>query len=180
MFLPGFKHPLGLLDKPVFNPADYTVTAFTGASQVIRPFNFLQIRVHKTNPISAIIWGAAETKDFIVMTYGTLSSLSQRWASPKELLGPIGIGHTAIRVARRSVTQFIYLMAMISVSLAVVNFLPIPVVDGGHAVFLILEKLRGKPLSVKIMNATQVVGLAMLLMVFVAITWQDLMRIIRN
>lgn len=174
------KAAIGLLDKSVFDPADYTITAFTGASQMIRPFKLLQIRVHKTNPVSAIIWGVGETSDFIVMTYGTLGSLIQRWSSPKELLGPIGIGSTAIVVARQSVVRFLYLMAMISVSLAVVNFLPIPVVDGGHAVFLLIEKLRGKPLSVRVMNFAQVTGLVMLLMVFVAITWQDLMRLINN
>ena len=170
---------IGVLDKSIFDPEDYEITVFTGKSQLSSPFQLLQIRVQMTNPLSAIAWGVGETSDFIIMTYGTLRSLIAGWSSPKEILGPIGIGNAAIVVARQSVVRFIYLMAMISVSLAVVNFLPIPVVDGGHAVFLIIEKLRGKPLSVKVMNVAQITGLAMLLMVFVAITWQDLMRLIK-
>jgi regulator of sigma E protease len=68
-------------------------------------------------------------------------------------------------------------MAFISAVLAVMNFLPIPVVDGGHAVFLIIEKIRGKPLPIKVMNIIQIAGLALLGIVFLLLTWQDLARI---
>jgi regulator of sigma E protease len=86
----------------------------------------------------------------------------------------------AIKTARRSLVDFVYLMAMISTIVAVVNFLPFPVVDGGHAAFLIIEKIRGKPLSVRVMNVVQLAGLALLLFVFVAVTWQDIARILGN
>ena len=56
------------------------------------------------------------------------------------------------------------------------NFLPLPVVDGGHAVFLIIEKIRGKPLPIKVMNITQLVGLVLLGLVFLALTYQDITR----
>jgi len=54
------------------------------------------------------------------------------------------------------------------------------VVDGGHAVFLLIEKLRGKPVPVKVMNVVQIIGIATLLFVFVAVTWQDIMRLLRS
>ena len=62
--------------------------------------------------------------------------------------------------------------------MAVINFLPFPVVDGGHAAFLIIEKVRGKPLPVKVMNITQGIGLALLAVVFILLTWQDVARLI--
>jgi regulator of sigma E protease len=67
-------------------------------------------------------------------------------------------------------------MAFISATLAVINFLPIPVVDGGHAVFLLIEKIRGRPLPVKVMNIVQFAGLALIGLAFVLLTWQDLRR----
>ena len=57
---------------------------------------------------------------------------------------------------------------------------PIPVVDGGHAVLLLIEKIRGKALSVKVMNAIQIVGLVLILGLFVAVTWNDILRMIRS
>ena len=62
---------------------------------------------------------------------------------------------------------------MISANLAVVNFLPIPIVDGGLFTFLILEKIKGKPLSPKTQAIAQYVGMALLLGVFLFVTWQD-------
>jgi regulator of sigma E protease len=84
----------------------------------------------------------------------------------------------AIQAGRRGMIDFAYFMAMISVSLAVINFLPFPVVDGGHAMFLIFEKIRGKPLSIRVMNVVQMIGLALILLVFVLVTWQDISRLI--
>jgi regulator of sigma E protease len=146
-----------------------------------RPFEpLLGPAVKETNPLKAIAWGTQRTGKFILMTYSTLRGLLGGTVSTKQLRGPVGIGDLAIVVGRESVIRMVYLMALISVSLAVINFLPIPVVDGGHALFLIIEKLRGKPVSVKVMNATQYVGLALLLVAFVAITWQDIARVLRD
>ena len=60
-------------------------------------------------------------------------------------MGPLGIGTLAVEAGRRSLIDFIYFLAFISASLAVFNFLPVPVTDGGHAVFLAIEKVRGRP-----------------------------------
>jgi regulator of sigma E protease len=72
----------------------------------------------------------------------------------------------------------LWFLAIISANLAVVNFLPVPVVDGGHFMFLTIEKLRGKPVSERAMVMAQYVGLAMILTLFVAVTYQDIMRLI--
>ena len=66
---------------------------------------------------------------------------------------------------------------MISANLAVVNFLPIPIVDGGLFTFLIVEKIQGRPLSAKTQSIAQVVGLAIILSVFLLVTYQDIARL---
>jgi len=162
------------LTKSIFDESDYETRLTT------KPWRFKVLMDPKVSrgPLEALAWGGRETTFFITTSYATLRSLINRTVSPKELSGPVGIGTMAVQAGRRSMIDFAYFMAIISVSLAVVNFLPFPVVDGGHAMFLIVEKLRGKPLSVKVMNYVQLVGLAMILFVFVFVTWQDIARII--
>ena len=80
----------------------------------------------------------------------------------------------------KDLIHLIYLMGVISASVAVVNFLPFPVLDGGHAALLILEKVRGRPLPVKVMWAMQLFGLACILVLFVLLTWNDIARIIHG
>jgi regulator of sigma E protease len=165
--------PLGKLDKAAFDLDDYT-------SMLVNPprrFELLMGEKVQRNPLAALRWGVRETASFLATTYASVRSLIRGSVSTKELVGPVGIGHMAIKTARRSLVDFVYLMAMISTIVAVVNFLPFPVVDGGYAVFLILEKIRGKPLSVRVMNVVQLAGLVLLVVVFVAITWQDVFRI---
>ena len=70
----------------------------------------------------------------------------------------------------------IWFLAMISANLAVVNFLPIPIVDGGLFMFLIIEKFQGRPLSPKVQSIAQLVGIAMIVSVFIFVTYQDIMR----
>ncbi|HEX2973049.1 MAG TPA: site-2 protease family protein, partial [Tepidisphaeraceae bacterium] len=71
----------------------------------------------------------------------------------------------------------IWFLAMISANLAVVNFLPIPIVDGGLFTFLIIEKLAGRPLSARAQTVAQIIGLAIILSVFLLVTYQDIARI---
>ncbi len=163
------------LNKIIFDESDYLTRLNT------EPWGYSRLMDPKVSrgPIDALAWGGRETMFFITTSYATLRSLINRTVSPKELSGPVGIGSMAIKAGRRSMIDFAYFMAIISVSLAVVNFLPFPVVDGGHAMFLIIEKIRGKPLSVRVMNYVQLFGLAMILMVFVFVTWQDIARLLR-
>jgi regulator of sigma E protease len=163
------------LSKQVFDKSDYVTRLNT------EPWGYKGLMDPKFSrgPIAALAWGGRETTFFITTSYATLRSLINQTVSPKELSGPVGIGSMAIRAGRRSMLDFAYFMAIISVSLAVVNFLPFPVVDGGHAMFLIVEKIRGKPLSIRVMNYVQLFGLAMILLVFVFVTWQDIARLLR-
>jgi regulator of sigma E protease len=180
---PGVKGELSAIEQglrrraSMFNGSEYSLDLSWGGRQ----FEVLMGPEVKKSPVEAVVWGVRQTWRFLLMTYDTLRRLVGGTVSHKELRGPVGIGDLAIQVGReRDLTHFMYLMAMISISLAVVNFLPIPVVDGGHVVFLIIEKVRGKPVPVAVLNWAQIAGLVLLLAVFVAVTWQDIVRLIRQ
>ena len=136
-----------------------------------------ELRVTK-NPAQAAAWGARETRNFVLQFYVTISRMFEGSVTAGAMSGPIGIVAGGAAIAKRGFTSLIWFLAMISANLAVVNFLPIPIVDGGLFTFLILEKIKGKPLSPKFLNAAQMVGLALILSVFVLVTFQDIRNLI--
>jgi regulator of sigma E protease len=168
--------PVGVVTDRVFHPDDYRFVLFPGP----RGFTLLMGEEVKMNPAAAVVWGFQETLNFITMTYATLVSYFRGTVSAEEFRGPVGIGSIAIQAGREGVVPFIYFLAVISVSLAVINFLPIPVVDGGHAVFLLIEKIMGRPVPLQIQNAITMIGWAFLLFLIIALTWNDILRILGN
>jgi regulator of sigma E protease len=131
-----------------------------------------------SNPLIAAWWGVTETRDFIIKFYLTLQRMVERTVSYKNLMGPVGIVQAGTHFAWRGTDWLIWFLAMISANLAVVNFLPIPIVDGGLFTFLILEKIKGKPISARTQAIAQVVGMALILSVFLLVTYQDILRLI--
>lgn len=129
-----------------------------------------------SNPAVAAWWGVTETRDFILQFYLTLNRMVTGDISYKNMMGPVGIVHAGTRITERGYDWLLWFLCMISANLAVVNFLPIPIVDGGLFTFLILEKIQGKPLSPKAQSIAQVVGLALLLGIFLLVTYQDISR----
>lgn len=125
----------------------------------------------------AMGWGVTETRDFILQFYLTLRRMVDGTVSPANLMGPIGIFHAGTKFAYKGHDWLIWFLSMISANLAVVNFLPIPIVDGGLFTFLILEKIKGRPLSAKTQTIAQFVGMAVLLCVFLLVTYQDIARL---
>ncbi|MHC4210411.1 MAG: site-2 protease family protein, partial [Planctomycetota bacterium] len=82
------------------------------------------------------------------------------------------------RFAGRGITYLVFFLGIISVNLAVINFLPIPIVDGGLFLFLIYEKLRGRPPSLAFQNAATIVGVTLIATVLLVVTWNDLVRLV--
>lgn len=160
-----------------FDRSDYSLLLFAG------PRGFVGLRsplIRHTNPISAVVWGVGKTLDFLYMGYMQFPSMFKGNVSLGEVSGPVGIGGLAIRSARQGPIYCVYFMAFISVILAVVNFLPIPVVDGGHAVLLIIEKIRGRPFSARVMNIIQLVGVILLFGILIVVTWRDIAKMLSN
>lgn len=132
------------------------------------------------DPLKAIVWSAEDTWDWMLQSYQTLARIFEGRVSAKEVSGPVGIGQIAVATARKSPVDFAYFIAMLSAMLAVFNFLPWPALDGGHFVIVLVEKARGKPLSSRVMTAIQLVGISVLMCVFLAVTFNDILRLIRK
>lgn len=130
------------------------------------------------HPLQAIAMGFTETRKMVMMTYLTLDRLFRGTVGVSQLRGPVGIVHIGTRIADRGLTYLIFFLAMISVNLAVINFLPIPIADGGLMVFLIYEKLRGKPPSPSFQNGAMLAGLVLVAALFAVTFYNDVMRLV--
>jgi membrane-associated protease RseP (regulator of RpoE activity) len=91
-----------------------------------------------------------------------------------KISGPVGIFRIGSQVAGSGIINLLWFLAVISANLAVINFLPIPIVDGGLFLFLLMEKARGEPVSIKTQVATQLIGIALIATVFLLVTYQDI------
>ncbi len=142
------------------------------------PFEQMREIQKASNPLQALEMGFKKTVDLIITTYLTLKQLFLGLVSPAALSGPIGIVSMSYKiVAQQSLVYYLYFMALISAAIAVFNFLPLPVMDGGVVVMLLIEKLRGKPLSQKAQGIINYVGLLMILTIFVLVTFNDIKNI---
>ncbi|HEV7299488.1 MAG TPA: RIP metalloprotease RseP [Tepidisphaeraceae bacterium] len=130
-----------------------------------------------SNPLVAAAWGVGETRDAVLQVYLTVKRMVQGSVSYKNVSGPVGIFAAGYRFADRGTVWLIWFLSIISANLAVMNFLPIPIVDGGLFTFLVIEKIKGKPVSPRVQAVAQVVGLAILLSVFLLATYQDITRL---
>lgn len=126
--------------------------------------------------IPAVRRGLEDTYDTILSIYAMFRSLAFGDISPKALGGPIMIADLASQTARAGLVSFLKFLGMLSLNLAVINFLPIPPLDGGQMTFLIAEKLRGKPLPESALNAGTIAGLVFVLGLMVFVFFQDVMR----
>lgn len=123
--------------------------------------------------------GLEKTGQFMAQTYITLLRLFQGSVKPEHLRGPVGIVDVGTQIAQQEGWQYLlFFLGLISVNLVVINFLPIPVVDGGHIVFLLIEKLKGSPPSAKVQVVATYIGLALIALVFVLVTYHDIARLV--
>jgi regulator of sigma E protease len=178
------NHALTLLPPNATKPIERTLTlgktdALAVASiRLDVPLRLAElITIRKTkNPFTAMGWGVLETRDLILQFYVTLQRMFGGSVPASGLMGPLGIVNAGARFAFKGNDWLVWFLAMISANLAVVNFLPIPIVDGGLFLFLIIEKIQGKPLSRRAQEYAQLVGLALILSVFLMVTYNDIVR----
>ena len=114
------------------------------------------------------------------LTLGVFAKMVTSAISPDNLGGPIAIAQLAGKTADLGLVYFLSFLALISVNLGVLNLLPIPILDGGLLVYLGLEKLRGKPLSARFLEMTQMVGLALIISLMVFAFYNDISRLFRG
>lgn len=120
-----------------------------------------------------------EVVKWVYMTYITLHQfLIKRNVGAEHMSGPIGMAQVAVERARLGFSELLYFLAFISVNLAVLNFLPLPVLDGGLMVFLIIEALKGKPLNLRTQMVATLVGLAAIICIGLFVTFQDILKLL--
>ena len=126
---------------------------------------------------NAIKQGFTTAHYWVYETGKVVYSLVTGQFSMKMIGGPVFIAKASGEAARKGIYYLFSLMALLSINLAVLNVLPIPILDGGHLVFLLAEKIKGSPLSVKTRAIAQQVGLLLLMAVIIMVTYNDIMRL---
>ena len=129
-------------------------------------------------PFDALALGTSKTWDMTVMTLAMMKKMIVGSVSAENLVGPVGIVKIAGDSARVGWYFFLNIMALMSVSLGVLNLLPIPMLDGGHVVFTSIEMLRGKPLPDRLQMTVMQIGIVMLGAMMIFVTYNDLTRLL--
>ena len=129
------------------------------------------------NIVSAVKQGVSTAHYWVYETGKVVYKLVTFKFSMKMIGGPVFIAKASGEAARKGAYYLFSLMALLSINLAVLNVLPIPILDGGHLVFLLCEKIKGSPLSVKTRAIAQQVGLLLLMAVIIMVTYNDIMRL---
>lgn len=128
-------------------------------------------------PLAAIGQSVTRTLDMSVLTIDSIRKMLVGLISPSNLSGPITIARVAGDTARSGLESFISFMAYLSISLGILNLLPIPVLDGGHLVYYLIEAVRGRPLSEATQAAGLRIGMALVGTLMLMALYFDLMRL---
>jgi regulator of sigma E protease len=120
--------------------------------------------------------GAAETWFVVDRTFAYIGGIFAGRESADQLGGPLRIAQVSGQVASISFTALMHLTAVLSVSIGLLNLFPVPMLDGGHLMFYAYEALRGRPLSEKAQEMGFRIGLALVIMLMVFATWNDLLH----
>lgn len=136
--------------------------------------------LYRMGPIEGVQFGFVRTWEMTVFTLQMFGKMISGAISPDNLGGPIAIAQLAGKTAELGLISFVSFLALISVNLAVLNLMPVPVLDGGHLVYIGLEKIRGKPLSPEMMEKTQIIGITLIGMLMIFAFYNDLVRWFRG
>jgi len=141
------------------------------------PFEKLERLYKASGPIDAVVMGYRRTIMFVAQTYVTLKRLIGGLVSPKNLMGPVGIITFSYRiVAEQPLVYYVYFLGLISAVIAVFNFLPLPPLDGGLVVLLLVEKIKGSALSERVQGVIAYAGWALIGTLILYVTFNDIVR----
>ena len=132
----------------------------------------------RLGPVDALVDGVESTWGTVVATIDVLGGLLAGRVSPSQLGGPLMIAQASVQTAQNGGLEAVLaLMALISVNIAVLNLLPVPVLDGGQVLLALLESARGKPLGERAKGLVMYAGVGLVLLLLVTTTFNDLARI---
>jgi regulator of sigma E protease len=132
------------------------------------------VRIEAANPVEAIYKGFEATWQWTYLTVDGLVRLVEGKLSKDNIGGPILIGQMSGQAASQGLGSLAFLIAILSITLGVMNILPIPVLDGGHLLFFVIEAVMGRPLSIRKREIAQQVGLALLLLLMALAFYNDI------
>jgi regulator of sigma E protease len=157
--------------------AEGQVVGFIGAGvqQPKWPDNMMR-EVHY-GPVDALGAALGKTWDDTAMTLTSIKKMIEGLISVKNLSGPITIARIANSTIQSGLETFLSFLALLSVSLGVLNLLPIPVLDGGHLLYYFVELIRGKPLSEKTQLFGLKIGISLVVMLMFVAFYNDLLRL---
>ena len=166
-----------LVLTPNSRTVDGVTSGFIGAG--VQPVRWpdTMIRHLQLGPVDALAKGVTETWSLTTLTFESLWKMVAGLVSVKNLSGPITIAKVAGASLESGLESFLHLLAMLSVSLGVLNLLPIPVLDGGHLLFYLVEMVKGKPLSEKAQAFGLKIGMTLVVGVMLLAMYNDLSRL---
>ncbi len=132
----------------------------------------------KHGPLTAVWYAGKETMFLITETLSQVSQMIVGSRSAEGLSGPVGIAKMAGEAAEYGMVSVIRLMALLSVSLGLINLFPIPILDGGHLLFYAIEAIRGKPLGERQQEIGFRIGLALMILLLGFATFNDVIRLL--
>lgn len=136
--------------------------------------------IYRMGPIDGVLFGFERTWEMTVLTLKVIGKMATAAISPENLGGPIAIAQLAGKTAELGVVAFITFLALISVNLGVLNLLPVPILDGGHLLFLAVEKAMRRPLSPVVLERLQMVGISLIVMLMLLAFYNDLIRLFKG
>ena len=134
--------------------------------------------VLRHGPLEALPQATSETWRLTTATLGILGRMMTGSASLNNLSGPITIAQMADSSARLGLSRFLFFLGLISLSLAIINLLPIPMLDGGHLLYFLIESIKGSPVSESVQIAGQYIGLFMVIGLMSLAIFNDILRLI--
>jgi len=135
-----------------------------------------EISVEKINIFSAFSKGVITTGNIIKLIFSNIIEMITG-KIPLEIAGPLGIAQMTGEAAKLGFTNLLYFTAILSIFIGLFNLLPIPILDGGHLLILVIEKLRGKPLEPEKINFMYLIGISLIIIIFVIATYKDILRV---
>ncbi len=133
--------------------------------------------IESINPAKALYYGLIRTWDVTKLTWLTVVKLAERKIPLKTVGGPIFIAQIAGQQAKAGILNLVIMMAVLSVNLGIINLFPIPILDGGHLLFFVMEMIFRKPLSLRTREIAQQAGIVLLILFMVIVFYNDLDRI---
>lgn len=138
------------------------------------------VTVQKLNIFQSAAYGVTQAWQIAELTVLAIGKIIAGTLSAKNLGGPIMIAQLAGQQAEAGIVNFIFFIALLSVNLGIINLLPIPVLDGGHLLFFLIEAVSRRPLNHKMREVAQQVGIFVLILLMIFVFYNDIARILFN